>query len=657
MNWDYYLGTIAGTSKTTQHWSAIATNISLAFDIAYFCLILFSLHFATAAIAIALGRSLPLFRSNPKANAVVPFLLLVLLQIGWNYELFPASRSSIFLEPILLTKAWPILFIIAHLIVSLLIARLLMLAPKRINTQSKKVVIVSGAVITLSAVTLIAHSIITEARTFDLEARTNISKPNIFIIGVDSLRPDFIPFLKSEMGNDSALIKQLESSTVFNDTITPLARTFPAWMSILTGQLPYAHGAIDNLIDPSDITATESIAWELMNAGYVTIYSTDEKRFSNIDERYGFQEIVGPKVGSLDFVLGSFTDFPLANLTTSTNLGKYLFPYSHLNRAAAYQYLPDNFIDTSLDRINKIPKDKPIFAAIHLCLAHWPYVWSEFDFSLRNKYRLPEESSNLPADYRISLMRVDQQLSRLLVGLKKSGRLENSIVVLLSDHGEGLGLSTDELQRPEGWSDQYLPIGRNPGGHGSDVLSAAHHKVLLSIKYNKTEPQLVSSDFPASLVDIAPTIRDLIGLPEQPTDGLSLFAKMQGTNRDLTDVERVRYWESGFRPKALLTPEINASAVAQEQARHYEILNNGWLALKKSSLSEMRDQKQIAVGWKSWVIAATNDDNVWRVVVGNWRDMKWVMFEDSSLPEKHWLLSNLCAHSEKYSLSITPFCN
>src|SRR5690606_868871 len=57
-------------------------------------------------------------------------------------------------------------------------------------------------------------------------------KPNIVIIGLDSLRYDAVGRRPSLTPSIDAFMKE---SVSFSDATTPLARTFPSWVSLITG--------------------------------------------------------------------------------------------------------------------------------------------------------------------------------------------------------------------------------------------------------------------------------------------------------------------------------------------------------------------------------------------------------------------------------------
>jgi len=84
---------------------------------------------------------------------------------------------------------------------------------------------------------------------------TFANKPNVIIIGLDSLRPDAI-----NATDTPAIYHFLESSHVFTNAYTPLARTYPAWITMLTGLHPKHSGARTNMVDPRHIIQLDNLA-------------------------------------------------------------------------------------------------------------------------------------------------------------------------------------------------------------------------------------------------------------------------------------------------------------------------------------------------------------------------------------------------------------
>ena len=72
-------------------------------------------------------------------------------------------------------------------------------------------------------------------------------------------------------------------------------------------------------------------------------------------------------------------------------------------------------------------KVKPFFIWAHYFDPHYPY---------EPPARLSDSFED-PYDGEVAF--VDEQIGKLLAGLRKQGRLENTVTVITSDHGEGLG--------------------------------------------------------------------------------------------------------------------------------------------------------------------------------------------------------------------------
>ncbi|HVY53660.1 MAG TPA: sulfatase-like hydrolase/transferase, partial [Gammaproteobacteria bacterium] len=443
--------------------------------------------------------------------------------------------------------------------------------------------------------------------------QTTASKqPNIIIVGIDSLRPDFVGMSAKNRNIQAPNINAfLKTSVVFNKAYSPLARTYPAWVSILTGKYPIHHHARGNLSSPNQITSEDTLAKRLHNAGYRTIYATDEKRFSNITPQYGFDEIWGPAIGINDFVLGGLSDFPLTNLFINLPAGRLLFPYNYANRAAAITYVPENFLQQVINRL-EVQQDRPLFLAIHFCITHWPFTWAK-DFQ--------QNDSTLDQRYSTSIEKADQQLGQLLAVLKASGLLDNSLVVLLSDHGTSLGLPNDRLITEKKYcGDQnklkWLTVNKlnnakdsdpyrldTAYGQGTDVLSLKQHHIILAFKQFGRKNFIREINVASTLLDIAPTILDFLNLaPLAKIDGLSLKASL--LNKSLNLPVRPIFLETDYSIDALEQSHIDINQVVQRSINLYDIDPlTGYLFVKPKVQQALLDSKQRALLWGDWLLA------------------------------------------------------
>jgi hypothetical protein len=161
------------------------------------------------------------------------------------------------------------------------------------------------------------------------------TQPNIIIIGFDAVRPDFLSFYNHEHSPTPTIDGFLKSSISFSQAYAPLPRTFPSWVSILTGNYPIHHHARGNSTNLNTVVLTDTLAKTLKQHGYKTIYGTDDTRFNNTNQLFGFDDVITPPMGINDFLLGTINDFPLSNLIIPTPLGRLLFPYNYANHGAA----------------------------------------------------------------------------------------------------------------------------------------------------------------------------------------------------------------------------------------------------------------------------------------------------------------------------------
>lgn len=167
-----------------------------------------------------------------------------------------------------------------------------------------------------------------------------------------------------------------------------------------------------------------------------------------------------------------------------------------------------------------------LFLWIHYMDVHFPFAppdeyLSDTGFSSRKEaffynYRLdfenpdPEIVENLKKLYKASVRYVTDSIIDLLEELDKYGFLNNSLIIITSDHGEA-----------------FLEHGKF--GHAYDILYNEVLKVPLIIGGEVIEPNKQTYNGSVQLMDLAPTITELIGVRKPPIfRGKSLTKLLRG---------------------------------------------------------------------------------------------------------------------------------
>ena len=342
------------------------------------------------------------------------------------------------------------------------------------------------------------------------------SRPNVVLISLDTVRADHL----SLYGYKRPTTPHLEAwarrwATVFETAVASAPWTLPSHVSMFSGIDSVHHGVNRHGPIPPSLAL---LPQRFRDAGYATyattagVLLTPELGFSR-----GFDEFrVRGKMESLpewDAELGTGITDALRWLTARR--GERFFLFLHTFEAhSPYQAREPYFSDFGGD-----PK----------ALNHGQPVWMEaagFDQEVRPLYLLfhppayahgvtypkrvlqPQDREITTALYDSGLAYIDRQLSRLFEYLEAEGLLENTIVVITSDHGESL-------------------FEHGLVGHSSlydhDLLVPLVIAAPLEEARGRRVPEQVRS------VDIAPTLLQLARLaPLDAIDGGSLAPFLRG---------------------------------------------------------------------------------------------------------------------------------
>jgi len=556
--------------------------------------------------------------------------------MAWHFEIFPQSEALRYGGALLanpLTRAilrwliWPSIALGLYGIWKFV-------KPLISTIVNKHQVIALVAVLLIGTLAVTSHS------------ATKLERKAIIVIGVDSLRPDYLdtPISREAFPH---LLGVLDSQVRFRNTSTPLARTFASWSAILSGNNPIQNGVRFNLFPRGAFDPDQWLPKRLQRAGYTTAFATDEVRFANIDRDFGFDIIATPPIGIGDFVFGTLTDFVPLNFFRQLPISRILMPYVHGNRAAAYSYRIGE-MDTSIQAmLDELPDRDPIFLVVHFCQSHWPYALPDMNWDEPLPFNGdPEYPAQMQAAYLHGLRLADEQFSYLWTQLSDRGLLDDATVVLLSDHGESLGLMRDRL--PPIIDTTFEPtIGI---GHGTVAMSDSQYRVLLAIqKYRDGNPVFIprSIDSPVSLIDVAPTILRLNGQQPSGMEGVDLSRPLLTNSAQEMNADRARFRETDIRGGALNARELRPADVTAQFADTFTVTPNGRIELRSDRIEEFMTSKQRLIEVDGEMLMSDPIPNGHRWVrFSEKQNRRWLVDPNASDALTSDLYRQLCRHYE-----------
>lgn len=223
--------------------------------------------------------------------------------------------------------------------------------------------------------------------------------------------------------------------------------------------------------------------------------------------------------------------------------GKSVWGYgAHLSTAQAVGDEADTFLKS--EQAN----DPFLLWLFHFDVHAWRELDSEYIRTAQRAFDIPNDGPwNLR--YRVVARAIDEQFGRLLATLERTGRSEDTAVVFVSDHGEGLG----------------------QGGFWvhSIFLWESLVRVPLVIRIPGVEPARVSA--PVSLVDIAPTLAPLLGGGPAIYHGESLVpSRLEFSERRLPILLRAGQF-SGLDRAGIIDARVGRKLVVRLEAAFPEL--------------------------------------------------------------------------------------
>jgi arylsulfatase A-like enzyme len=382
----------------------------------------------------------------------------------------------------------------------------------------------------IATVIVIAFFVSIVTVTVTISHKNKHDKPNIIILATDALRPDHFSGFGYKRKTTPNIDTLIATGAAFKNVYTVVPRTFPAWVSILTSQLPNKHH-IGHMF-PMSRTRNRSFVTLpkiLSQHGYYTSVVGDFAAdiFPRIE--LGYDTVKAPtfnmRIMIKQIILKNHT-FLLPFLTNK--IGFALFP--EIREFAEFAD-PKFVVDDIKSEINKsIKANKPFFITTFFSITHFPYpacypYYNYFtDTSYQGHFKYAKNrvvsldnkgaaSEYQPSSQEIDYIRAlydgciygfDEAVGNVIQYLKDKNLYDNTIIIILSDHGENLYEHEYGMGHGEHLRGRYsLVIPCIFSGHGIS------HGQYTTVR---------------SAIDIAPTILDILSIKQPETfDGTSLF--------------------------------------------------------------------------------------------------------------------------------------
>ena len=312
-------------------------------------------------------------------------------------------------------------------------------------------------------------------------ACTSQSKPaHVLLMSLDAVRADHLGVYGDNRNLTPNLDAIARKSVVFESAFTPEPWTLPAHTSMLTGLHPSVHGVHQ---DQGLADEVMTLAEAFSSGGFVTKAMVADVPWMSprFGQYQGFQEVERHKT-STETTARLVSDLSGAQQPTMV----FAHLYDAHSDTGPWPYEADAQDREALGLPERPPECHPCGSS--LLRSH-------------NEGRplSPDAIESVAKGYAASIRSLDRRLGSLFEKLEEQGVLERMVIVITSDHGEELAEHGRFLH------DQFF-----------DEVT----RVPLLIHQPHTAASRCSAL--VSLVDIAPTIGDLVGVSFSSNDGVSV---------------------------------------------------------------------------------------------------------------------------------------
>jgi arylsulfatase A-like enzyme len=327
--------------------------------------------------------------------------------------------------------------------------------------------------------------------------------PNVLLLVMDTVRADRLSLHGYKRETTPNLVRLAHKGVRFDQARSTAPWTLPSHASMFTGRWPHQTGVSENRrLDATHPTLAEFLS----DRGYLTAGFVGNTYFCN--SWFG-----------LGRGFAHYKDFYDEDLVISITetlrcsaLGRCLLRIASLPLGVERRRKDAAAVNHDfLEWLSEQDKGRPFFAFLNFFDAHTPYLLPEgaeprfgpsvqdpADVALlrkwndRPKKQVPEKLANLASDsYDNCIAYVDSEVGKLLDELERRSLLDNTLIIITSDHGEHLGE-------------------HGLFGHGKSLYSQELHVPLVIIPPGGLANGRVVRA-PVSLRDLPATVADVLG--------------------------------------------------------------------------------------------------------------------------------------------------
>lgn len=301
-------------------------------------------------------------------------------------------------------------------------------------------------------------------------------RPDIVLVTIDTLRADHCSAYGYPVPTTPVLDALAKRGVLYRRAYAESATTAPSHAVLLTGRHFRTLGVTRNgaTVPDEAVTLAETLREQgYATAGFISSYP--------LRSRFGFGQ-------GFDVYDDTFE-------TAEASIGRRKEGEKSFDRLAAAT------VEHALAWLAQREDDRPVFIWMHFVDPHAPYRAPE-----KFEAVWPGPSRPVVERYDAEVRYADKQLGIFLEQFAARTPGRSDLVVVTSDHGEGLG--------DHGWM-----------AHGTNLHEEAV-RIPLVVSWPGQLPENVVEEAPVGIVDIAPGILDLLGI-EAPSfaHGRPLFAK------------------------------------------------------------------------------------------------------------------------------------